>query len=285
MFNRPVQFNEALQLQAVKTALPTTLDSAQLRALGGELHRRALVSSQVARAEIFDGFAAGINRVLSGETDPAQFRVDVRATLETLNYRPEAEQINTIKDLRTEQRLKVLLDTNTRTARGFAQARISNDPDVIEEYPAWELLRAEERRVPRGASRKPNDIGWEERWQFAARSSGDNDAYRILDQTGRMVALKSSPLWAVLGSAWDDSLGNPYPPFAYASGMGVEEVDIDDAISLGLVARGAEIAPAEIGLNDGFKVLPKVQNEALLDGLLNSLRDLVTIKNGVLTLS
>ena len=54
---------------------------------------------------------------------------------------------------------------------------------------------------------------------------------------GDFVALKSSPIWQALGDGvggFKDTLGNPYPPFAFGSGMGWTDVSADDAASLGL---------------------------------------------------
>ena len=59
------------------------------------------------------------------------------------------------------------------------------------------------------------------------------------------MALKSSPIWAALGNGaggFKDTLGNPYPPFAYSSGMGWEDVDRETAEQLGLVKPDDELA-------------------------------------------
>lgn len=45
-----------------------------------------------------------------------------------------------------------------------------------------------------------------------------------------MVALKSDSVWTNLSR-----FGRPYPPFDYGSGMGVEDVDREEAIELGLL--------------------------------------------------
>ena len=53
-----------------------------------------------------------------------------------------------------------------------------------------------------------------------------------------MIALKDSPIWEALGNGaggFRDTLGNPYPPFAYGSGMDWIGIDRDECISLGLI--------------------------------------------------
>ncbi len=47
-----------------------------------------------------------------------------------------------------------------------------------------------------------------------------------------MIALKSDAVWTNLSR-----FGRPYPPFDYGSGMGVEDVDRDEAIELGLLPK------------------------------------------------
>jgi hypothetical protein len=52
------------------------------------------------------------------------------------------------------------------------------------------------------------------------------------------VALKSSDIWNQLGNLRDDSLGNPYPPFAFNSGFDVDGVPLKECIELGLLDEG-----------------------------------------------
>ena len=45
---------------------------------------------------------------------------------------------------------------------------------------------------------------------------------------GRMIALKSGPVWCEISR-----FENPWPPFNYGSGMGVEDIDRDECIAPG----------------------------------------------------
>ena len=79
-------------------------------------------------------------------------------------------------------------------------------------------------------------VNWEGAKESPWRGDGTSFAF---------VALKSSPIWAALGNGaggFSDTLGNPYPPFAYSSGMGWEEVDRETAEALGLVKPNEELA-------------------------------------------
>ena len=85
--------------------------------------------------------------------------------------------------------------------------------------------------------------------------SGDTDAARVLAESDRMVALKASPIWDSLGNGaggYDDTLGNPYPPFAFNSGMWTDDVSRTDAEELGLITPGQKAQPAELDLRNLF---------------------------------
>lgn len=127
-------------------------------------------------------------------------------------------------------------------AQGAADYILQNDDPVrVEMFPALELVRIYPREVPRGSEDDPNgpqnawDVG---RWPSACKAAGDEGALDLFNDTGRMVALKNSEVWKELGNGaggYDDCLGNPFPPFAFNSGMAVEEIGRREAIDLGLM--------------------------------------------------
>ena len=109
------------------------------------------------------------------------------------------------------------------------------DQAVVDEYPAWELLRVYPREVPRGFRKGPKgvliaepDQDWPSRWVAAGGELVD----------GRMIALKNDDVWQNLGDGvggYDDTLGNAFPPFAFNSGFDVQNVGRAECISLGLL--------------------------------------------------
>jgi hypothetical protein len=115
----------------------------------------------------------------------------------------------------------------------------------VDEYPAWELYRAYDRKEPRlwsgdeGTEDPAVTSGFASRWYQAAQMAGDADAARMLQDEGRMIALKSSGIWQQLGE-FNDGLGNPYPPFAFNSGMDVDGVSRKECIELGLLEADEE---------------------------------------------
>jgi hypothetical protein len=168
-----------------------------------------------------------------------------------------------VGDLTSDKRLDLILKTNVDSARGFAQ--FLKAQAYLDKVPAMEVVRYQDRPEPRD---------WEARWMQAAQGSGDGRAGACLQQYGRMVAAKNSPIWQFLGSSWDDSLGNPYPPFAFNSGMDWLEVERDDAVALGVVDADQEIAAQELPdlnaeLQSGYEFRDAKLREALTaDGML-----------------
>jgi DNA topoisomerase I len=113
----------------------------------------------------------------------------------------------------------------------------------VDEFPALEFHRVYDREVPRGSEKDPAgpENAWDDddgRWVAAAEESGDDDAAEVFEDTGRMVALKSSGIWESLGNGagdYTDTLGNPFPPFAFNSGFDTDEVSRKEAVALGLM--------------------------------------------------
>lgn len=153
-----------------------------------------------------------------------------------------------------EQAIKI----STEVAQGAGRYVAQNaDAEAVAEYPAWEFKRVYDRDVPRGDSGHQGDDDWPTRWQAAAQASGDDDAARIERETGRMVALKASPIWAALGTGaggYQDTLGNPFPPFAFNSGFDCDEVHRTDCEELGLPV--SNVQPADVDLENLFAPIP-----------------------------
>jgi len=263
IFKSPVPFAEAAASQAVKTVLPTSLGSAELRALGGDILRRATFSARVENAHFLDQIFGLTQDALAGELDPATARLQLRQFV--------GEVSNLDLD---DARLNLILDTNLQTAQGYGQAVQANDPDVLDAYPAWELYRLEDRRDERD---------WPSRWRVASANVGDGLAARALADFGRMAALKSSPIWQELGDFFDDGLGNPYPPFAFRSGMWTDDVSYEDALALGLLSRGSGFQPRPAPLpnfNSSLESSYEFRSQAIREALLKT--GLITFENGVL---
>lgn len=235
-------FETAVQSLARRGVLPTALNSADLRAMGAAFHRQNFTSAQTLITDLLEAYKTKIAALINPTTEqradrvtpenpqgnvttgpnPATVRAEIKALL-------GSDGSGGLSDLGSDARVNLVIKTNTELAQGAGFAIQSNDPAVLEAFPCWELYRLEAKRDPRD---------WEQRWRLCASVVGDVDAARVLDSTGRMVARKDSPIWQALGDGEDgstDTLGNPYPPFAFNSGMWTRNVSFDDAAALGLV--------------------------------------------------
>ena len=119
----------------------------------------------------------------------------------------------------------------TQVANGAGHFSSQNsDPVLIDEFPALEFLKVYDREPP--------EKTWKARWQAACAAANDEKASTVFAKTRRMVALKSSSVWQQLGDGaggYDDTLGNPFPPFTFDSGFDVDEISRKEVQELGLI--------------------------------------------------
>lgn len=165
-----------------------------------------------------------------------------------------------VSDLEIE--LDISLDRVAEEVASGAGTMLSDnfDQETVDNYPAWEFIRLDDRETPRGFKRGRGGVlvpvpgeDWPSRWRAAAQESGDDNAARILQETGRMIALKSSGIWQALGNGaggYDDALGNPFPPFAVDSGMWTDNTSRKEAVELGLLGKGEKAKPAKISSHE-----------------------------------
>lgn len=280
----PMPFAQARAFLAAKGLLPTELSSAELAALDAAIKRNAVFSAKVTRADflqrVFDVVARIVDPTL-GSREPGSYmdkpkaREALKALLAETGYSPEAEGVasGSLQDLSSNARLNLIIDTNVRMERNKGSFVRGNTAGARSIYPAQELVRVRTSRVERG--------DWPARW----RASGGK-----FFGGGRMVALKGDPVWQALGNIDRDGLGNPYPPFAFGSGMGVRDVARAEAIAFGLLApdQDAQAAPAAAEISAGAgRQQASVSGLApsLASALRDSLGDGFEIVNGILRLA
>jgi len=216
---------DAIAKLDAKTPVAVALASAEWERMPLALRERAQFSAQVASVKALGGIQTGLADALRLTTNRSEFIAKVRALAESEGIETTDEKgWGTVRDIRSQARLGLIFDQQTQSAYGYARWQGGQDPALLAEFPAQRLVRNEARRVPRD---------WGERWAAAGAAVGWQGA--LQDQ---MVALKNSPIWAKLSR-----FGTPWPPFDFGSGMGVEDVDVDEAESLGLLGAGTGGAP------------------------------------------
>lgn len=204
-----------------KVPLPTHLDSAEIRSrVAREIRERALFSARMASMQYLKSLQRVLAAYADGQLNAADARLRLMGVLDSLGL---SEGSNALTDPGSARRLNLILQTQKQMAAAVARID-SQSPAILEQWPAWRLTRFGSRREPR--------TDWLRRWQAAGEAVGWKGAHRRL-----LVALKSSPIWEALGrgaGGFRDTLGNPYPPFAYGSGMDWEDVSAEETERLGL---------------------------------------------------
>jgi len=201
-----------------------------LEQLKKQIQDRAFFLDATLNAEFTQRLANVLDQYGNGTIDLATARTQLKQLLVQLDYAPGPGMEETLQDLGSDTRLNLILETNADMAAGYAQfsAGQSSQP-VLDVFPAYEFRRAYPRKKPRDLGPLP----WVTRWQMAG---GD-----LVD--GRMIARKDDQVWQNLGSSalFPDGLDNPYPPFAFNSGMDVFDVRRDEAEKLGVIDPGESV--------------------------------------------
>lgn len=285
LLDTPTPLTDAVKHLLSKDLMPTSLGSADLRQLGSGLLRQSLFSARTLDTYHLDNILDVVESVLNPKVEqredrvtesnpqgnvttglnPATARAALRKGLQDGGYVPAPEDKGTIKDLSGDSRLNLVIDTNVKLMQGAGQFVSGNaDQDTVDLFPAWELIRFEDREVPRGEKFDHGVLvadpanGWPARFKAAAIDSGDDDALRVLETTGRMLSRKDSPLWDSLGAGaggYEDTLGNPYPPFAFNSGYNWLEVPRKECVDVGLIDDDDKVAPADFDFASLFGAL------------------------------
>lgn len=229
IFPTPLPFKQAIESRQVRELMPTTLRTKFVDQIPAELRERAFFSAGVTNAGFLQSASDKIDELLAGKVDRATKRTELKQLLASMGYKPAEGEEGTLTDLSSDTRLNLILDTNLQMAQGYGGWAQGQDPSVLDQWPAQELVRVIQSKVPRD---------WESRWEDAGGKFYD----------GRMIALKDDPIWTEI-SRFD----TPYPPFDFNSGMDVADVDRDEAIDLGLIDRDTQIAPQTRGFNQGLE--------------------------------
>lgn len=209
----------AVEKFETRKATPSSMSSAEWERVAPAIREKCFFSARVNDAETLGKMRELIGKAVDTAkrnpsealVSPEKFISEMKSYLRGRGYAVDGTALT---DIASRRRLGLIYKMNYDEAREFAKYSRGQDSDALYMYPAQEFLRVEPRRVPR--------TDWQTRWRAAGG--------RIYG--GRMIALKSSPVWQNL-SRFD----RPYPPYDFGSGMGVEDVDRDEAIELGLLPK------------------------------------------------
>jgi hypothetical protein len=286
---KPMPFAEAIENIASRRLLPNDMSSAELSTLDAAIRRRALFSARVTQVRDLqlmqrligqvagglreDGTVAGDGESESPMMSIAEAKAQLRELRLRLGYRAPEGAEGGIRDLTSDARLQLQIETNVLDAQSYGRWRRAQTEDALGDLPGWELVR-----MGNFGGRHRN---WAARFRMAGAASGRSDGWAIVG--GRMVALQNHPIWQALGDGaggFADTLGNPWPPFAFNSGMNVIDLDASECRELGILTDDNQPVPDVRPLPDDLEAGAAGIDGALLDALSQS-EDL-ELRDGVL---
>ena len=258
---------DAVAQLGAKTPIAVALNSQQWSAVPAQLRLRAQFSATLEDARVLQTIqdklnqAIGLQRekVANGEAfvDRSSFIGDMRQVMAEAGL---GTGEGGVTDLQSAKRLGLIYDMQTRQAQEFARHKFDMAPDVLNEWPAQELVRLEERIQPRD---------WLSRWE-------QNGGPRLVDGT-RMIALKTNPIWVNISA-----FGTPWPPFDYDSGMGLVDIDRAEAELLGLIAPETNLEPLDEDFNTGVAASVADLAPDLIQFLEQTFGDKISIADGLI---
>ncbi len=278
LLSTPTSPDSALMRAAGRRLLPSSLGSAaQRQAFSLAVRGRAVFSARTTNAAYLQAIKEAVERAMQEGigNDFAKLKLELRDIVRALGYTPEhgfpgdaalgvpPAEPGSLRDLSSEKRIALILHTQLDLFDG-AGLKTSGE-DRADRFPWWELVRQEQRRVPRGSA--IGSLGWLRRWHQVG-GPGRPDL--------RMIAPKGDPIWSALGdsSNFDDALDTDHPPFAFNSGMGWLEISRTQGISLGLPLPSVPSVPSVPSLPD-----PKSSAKGMDAALLQKLRSILDLRD------
>jgi hypothetical protein len=262
-FSRHMPFKQALNASQARSILPTALSSRELAEIEGDILQYARFSARVRSAEHLAAIDDPINDLVAGRLDYATGRLSVKKFLDGTGYMAPEDERGSLADFASDARINLQLRMGVQMAQGYGYHIQGQDPVLLDAFPARELVRVEEREVPRGQRRGPggalvddSENGWPARWNRARAETTEDGATD--SASGRMVAIVGHPLWKALSR-----FGVEHEPFDFNSGMGLEDVDRQDAMALGIIERDTQIFPQRDRFGEALQAAPEIRSERL----------------------
>ena len=264
-FIAPIPFDEAIQKLGDQSVIGSTLTAGEWGDLPVELRDNAFFSSRIESAQFLQraqdalgDFIAG-NRKLAANGEPMLATGSRAAFVDQMKKFLEAEGVKRttgdLKDITSEKRLGLIFDIKTRQAQDFGYWLQGMNPDILNEFPAQRFIRVQDVKEPRELH---------ERFQ---------------DQ----VYLKTDPIW------WleiNKDFGVPWGPWGWGCGHDVEDVDRDEAESLGLIKPGQKLSLGPLAkflnINKGLQASVKNLAPELVEKLQAEFGGKIILSDGLL---
>lgn len=225
-FTDPQPYEAAVARLESRVPVASRLRTHGWEAVPQALRDRAFFSAAVEDANVVGLMRSKIRDALT--MDPSQVFTDRSAFVADMRRAMGAAPGDTrsMTDIASRRRLELIYDVNVQEANEYGRYKAGQAPELLQAFPARELIRVEVRMEERP---------WGQIWRDAGG--------RIYN--GRMVARRDDPVWLNISR-----FGRPYPPFDFGSGMGIQDIDRDEAIELGVIAPDEIPSGDPAGYND-----------------------------------
>ena len=268
IFRTPLPFSEALQSDAVRAALPTDFTTDLIRTIAPDLRRRAVFSATASNADYVGTLQDTISKILNGDLGRAEGKLHLQKAAQLATGKAIGDDSD-LRDLTSERRINLQVDTQIDMMQGAGQRLQATRPEVLDQFPAWELIRT-------GSAKDPRD--WASIWaELGGTFYG-----------GRMIAAKDDPIWGQLGNSalFADGLDNDFPPYRFGSHMRRVQIRRGEAEALGVIQPGQTVSPKEIDFNATLTATPELSTRALQEAVIEDLAGkgvVARVVNGVLS--
>lgn len=260
---------KAVQYHDAKTPVGSKLRSEDwLQTVPVQIQEVSQASATVESARVLQRIQDGVGEILGhrrnelgGITDRSGLMRDLMQIANEEGIRPAADDAKrgTIQDIGSEARTALIYEMQTGSAYGYAQWQTGQDPDMLDAFPAQELVRVRQAKQPRD---------WDTRWAAAGQKVGWVGAAK-----SPKVALKNSPIWVALSR-----FERAFPPFDFGSGMWVEDVEREQAVKLGLLAEGDQVKPEDKPFAENWQTSVKDLSPELRQSLQEAFPERVSIQ-------
>jgi hypothetical protein len=255
---------EALEHIAGKEAAASWADSEAWAEVPLAIRERSFFTATVANLKTVQELQERMEQAVAGASDESGIMSQQRFVRDMklfLGAGDSPADTGDIADIASGRRLRLIFDTQTQDAAAYARWKAESTEAHLDNFPAQELVRNEGRRIPRD---------WEARWQMAGGKFYE----------GRMIAAKDDPIWAEISR-----FERPWPPFDFNSGMGVEDVEREEAERLGVIAPDQEVTSPEAGFNASLRASVSSLGEEARALLTTSLGGRATLTGDIATLA
>jgi hypothetical protein len=240
-FVKPAPFKEAIEKLDNKVVVGAGLNSEQWSNVPLALRERAFFSSGVESVRFLQRGRDAIGDFLEGNRETLEngqtalkvgSRADFVKQMQDFAIAEgmgplDPEDEGTIKDIRTERRLGLIFDTQVRQAQDFGYWKQGMYGDVLNAFPAQRFIRETPVKEPR---------------DMHVHHEGE-------------VHLKTDlSFWMAL----NQDFKVPWGPWGWGCGHGVEDVDREEAVRLGILKADQTVKPVDVDFNEHLQ--SSVQN-------------------------